>query len=92
MREMTILNMWAGQFCCEGFNLVIKRIVKQARPPGTLSYAGVRISLDVTLIYQVVWGMAMVFPLLIASTWGTLQLSWFSICTSDTNSLQLAIG
>ncbi|KAH9976009.1 PAP2-domain-containing protein [Lactifluus volemus] len=34
MREMSILNMWAGQFCCEAFNLVIKRLVKQARPPG----------------------------------------------------------
>jgi PAP2 superfamily len=48
MREMTILNMWAGQFCCEAFNLVIKRLVKQTRPPGRLSSTGVRINLDVT--------------------------------------------
>jgi hypothetical protein len=91
MREMTILNMWAGQFYCEAFNLVIKRLVKQARPPGKLSY-GCRINLDLTLIFQEAWAMAMVFPLLTASTWGTSQLSCFSICTSDTNSVQLAIG
>jgi dolichyldiphosphatase len=34
MREMTIINMWAGQFGCEAFNLVVKRLVKQERPPG----------------------------------------------------------
>jgi len=35
-REITIINMWAGQFCCEGLNLAIKRIVKQGRPPGSV--------------------------------------------------------
>jgi dolichyldiphosphatase len=35
MREITIINMWAGQFFCEAFNLVIKRMVKQGRPAGT---------------------------------------------------------
>lgn len=36
MRELTVINMWAGQFCCEAFNLVIKRMVKQGRPPGSV--------------------------------------------------------
>ncbi|KAI0285776.1 PAP2-domain-containing protein [Russula aff. rugulosa BPL654] len=36
-REITIINMWAGQFCCEAFNLVVKRIVKQGRPPGSVA-------------------------------------------------------
>ncbi|KAI0272543.1 hypothetical protein BC834DRAFT_966554 [Gloeopeniophorella convolvens] len=31
-REMTIIIMWAGQFLCEGLNLVVKRIVKEERP------------------------------------------------------------
>ena len=34
-REITIINMWAGQFCCEGLNFVVKRLVKEGRPPGT---------------------------------------------------------
>ncbi|KAF8269769.1 hypothetical protein EI94DRAFT_1771085 [Lactarius quietus] len=25
-REITIINMWAGQFCCEAFNLAVKRL------------------------------------------------------------------
>jgi dolichyldiphosphatase len=37
-REITVINMWAGQFFCEAFNLVVKRIVKQGRPPGTQRY------------------------------------------------------
>ncbi|KAH9022468.1 PAP2-domain-containing protein [Lactarius pseudohatsudake] len=35
-REITIINMWVGQFCCEGFNFVIKRLVKEGRPPGSV--------------------------------------------------------
>jgi len=35
-REITIINMWAGQFCCEAFNLAVKRIVKEGRPPGSV--------------------------------------------------------
>ncbi|OAX39604.1 hypothetical protein K503DRAFT_72546 [Rhizopogon vinicolor AM-OR11-026] len=31
-RELTIINMWAGQFLSEGFNLVLKHIIKQERP------------------------------------------------------------
>ena len=34
-REITIINMWVGQFGCEAFNLVVKRLVKEGRPPGT---------------------------------------------------------
>ncbi|KAH9995435.1 PAP2-domain-containing protein [Russula compacta] len=37
MRELTVINMWAGQFCCEAFNLVIKRMVKQGRPAGSVA-------------------------------------------------------
>jgi len=37
MREMTVINMWAGQFCCEAFNLVLKRMVKQGRPPDSVA-------------------------------------------------------
>ncbi|KAI9440618.1 PAP2-domain-containing protein [Lactarius indigo] len=35
-REFTIINMWIGQFCCEGFNFVVKRLVKEGRPPGSV--------------------------------------------------------
>ncbi|KAI9458207.1 PAP2-domain-containing protein [Lactarius psammicola] len=35
-REITIINMWVGQFCCEGFNFVVKRLVKEGRPPGSV--------------------------------------------------------
>jgi dolichyldiphosphatase len=35
-REITIINMWVGQFGCEAFNFLVKRLVKQGRPPGTL--------------------------------------------------------
>ncbi|KAI9459023.1 PAP2-domain-containing protein [Russula earlei] len=35
-REITVINMWAGQFCCEALNLVIKRLLKQGRPPGSV--------------------------------------------------------
>jgi len=31
-RELLIINMWAGQLCCEGFNLFLKRIFKEERP------------------------------------------------------------
>ncbi|KAG2137621.1 uncharacterized protein EDB93DRAFT_1091072 [Suillus bovinus] len=31
-RELTIINMWAGQFLSEGLNLVLKRIIKEERP------------------------------------------------------------
>ncbi|KAG1734034.1 uncharacterized protein EDB91DRAFT_619496 [Suillus paluster] len=31
-RELTIINMWAGQFLSEGLNLLLKRIIKQERP------------------------------------------------------------
>ncbi|KAH9967185.1 PAP2-domain-containing protein [Russula dissimulans] len=36
MREKTVIVMWVGQFCCEGLNLVIKRLVKQRRPAGSV--------------------------------------------------------
>ncbi len=41
-REVTVINMWIGQFACEAFNLVVKRFVKEGRPPGTCQplYAG----------------------------------------------------
>ncbi|KAL4062580.1 hypothetical protein J3A83DRAFT_4310390 [Scleroderma citrinum] len=32
-RELTIINMWAGQLASEGLNLVLKRIFKEERPP-----------------------------------------------------------
>jgi len=35
-REMTIINMWVGQFCCEAFNFVVKRLVREGRPPGSV--------------------------------------------------------
>lgn len=31
-RELTIINMWAGQLVSEGLNLVLKRIFKEERP------------------------------------------------------------
>ncbi|KIJ65535.1 hypothetical protein HYDPIDRAFT_88083 [Hydnomerulius pinastri MD-312] len=31
-RELTIINMWAGQLLSEGLNLVLKHIVKEERP------------------------------------------------------------
>ncbi|KAG0709437.1 hypothetical protein DFH29DRAFT_230685 [Suillus ampliporus] len=31
-RELTIINMWAGQLLSEGFNLVLKHVIKQERP------------------------------------------------------------
>ena len=33
-RELVIINMWAGQLLCEGFNWVLKHIVKEERPVG----------------------------------------------------------
>jgi len=35
-RELTIIDMWAGQLLCEAFNWVIKRSVKEERPPGSV--------------------------------------------------------
>ncbi|KAI6006723.1 hypothetical protein F5J12DRAFT_905714 [Pisolithus orientalis] len=32
-RELTIINMWAGQFFSEGLNIVLKRVFKEDRPP-----------------------------------------------------------
>jgi dolichyldiphosphatase len=37
-RELTIINMWAGQLLSEGLNLVLKRIFKQERPVGMFSF------------------------------------------------------
>ncbi|KIJ20979.1 hypothetical protein PAXINDRAFT_174333 [Paxillus involutus ATCC 200175] len=34
-RELTIINMWAGQFLSEGLNLVLKDIIKAERPEDT---------------------------------------------------------
>ncbi|KAH7915271.1 hypothetical protein BJ138DRAFT_147648 [Hygrophoropsis aurantiaca] len=31
-RELTIINMWAGQLISEGLNLVLKHVIKQERP------------------------------------------------------------
>jgi len=31
-RELIIIEMWAGQLACEGFNWVLKRAIKQERP------------------------------------------------------------
>ena len=36
-REVTIINMWAGQLLCEFLNWVVKRLVKQERPIGAFS-------------------------------------------------------
>lgn len=33
-RELIIIEMWAGQLACEGFNWVLKRAIKQERPVG----------------------------------------------------------
>ncbi|THH03126.1 hypothetical protein EW145_g6508 [Phellinidium pouzarii] len=35
-RDLLILNMWAGQLACEGFNWLLKRLIKQERPIGSL--------------------------------------------------------
>ncbi|KAI6041331.1 hypothetical protein EDC04DRAFT_2867323 [Pisolithus marmoratus] len=32
-RELTIINMWAGQFFSEGLNIVLKRAFREERPP-----------------------------------------------------------
>ncbi|KAA1470209.1 PAP2-domain-containing protein [Dentipellis sp. KUC8613] len=31
-RELTVINMWAGQLLCEAFNWAVKRMVKEERP------------------------------------------------------------
>ena len=36
-RELVVIEMWAGQLACEGFNWILKTIVKQERPVGTSS-------------------------------------------------------
>jgi dolichyldiphosphatase len=33
-REFIIIIMWAGQLSCEGFNWLVKQVVKQDRPIG----------------------------------------------------------
>ncbi|THH15231.1 hypothetical protein EW146_g5211 [Bondarzewia mesenterica] len=38
-REITIINMWAGQFLCEAFNWVVKHLIKEERPEGVHSFA-----------------------------------------------------
>ncbi|KZV68243.1 hypothetical protein PENSPDRAFT_653381 [Peniophora sp. CONT] len=35
-RELTIIDMWAGQLLCEAFNWAIKRAIKQERPSGSV--------------------------------------------------------
>ncbi|EJC99978.1 PAP2-domain-containing protein [Fomitiporia mediterranea MF3/22] len=35
-RDLLIIHMWAGQFACEGFNWLLKHLVKQGRPPESL--------------------------------------------------------
>jgi hypothetical protein len=37
-RELTIIEMWAGQLLCEAFNWVVKRLVKEERPLGLCLY------------------------------------------------------
>ncbi|EPQ56272.1 PAP2-domain-containing protein [Gloeophyllum trabeum ATCC 11539] len=37
-RELVIIEMWAGQFICEGFNWVLKRLIKQDRPEDSLGH------------------------------------------------------
>ncbi|KAI5118761.1 hypothetical protein M0805_004847 [Coniferiporia weirii] len=32
MRDLLVINMWAGQLACEGFNWLLKRLIKQERP------------------------------------------------------------
>ncbi|KAG9313107.1 hypothetical protein JVU11DRAFT_6557 [Chiua virens] len=34
-RELTIINMWAGQFLSEVFNYILKHIIKEERPDGS---------------------------------------------------------
>jgi hypothetical protein len=43
-REFVIINMWAGQFLCEGFNWVLKRVIRQDRPTGTYMDNNIRMS------------------------------------------------
>ncbi|KAG8759198.1 hypothetical protein FRC14_006443 [Serendipita sp. 396] len=31
-RDLLIINMWIGQFGCEGFNYVLKHVIKEERP------------------------------------------------------------
>ncbi|EIM86795.1 uncharacterized protein STEHIDRAFT_97573 [Stereum hirsutum FP-91666 SS1] len=31
-RELTVINMWAGQLLCEAFNWMVKRAIKEERP------------------------------------------------------------
>lgn len=33
-REIVVIEMWAGQWICEGVNWLLKRLVKQERPIG----------------------------------------------------------
>ncbi|EGO22467.1 hypothetical protein SERLADRAFT_362704 [Serpula lacrymans var. lacrymans S7.9] len=39
-RELTIINMWAGQLLSEALNLVLKRTIKQERPVDSMSGYG----------------------------------------------------
>ncbi|OCB87669.1 PAP2-domain-containing protein [Sanghuangporus baumii] len=34
-RDLLVINMWAGQLACEGFNWMLKRMIRQERPSGT---------------------------------------------------------
>lgn len=35
-RDILVIEMWAGQLVCEALNLILKRIVKEERPPESL--------------------------------------------------------
>ena len=32
-RDLLVIDMWAGQLACEAFNWLLKRLIKQERPP-----------------------------------------------------------
>ena len=35
-RDILVIEMWAGQLACEGLNWIIKRVVREERPVGTM--------------------------------------------------------
>ncbi|ETW78668.1 hypothetical protein HETIRDRAFT_440999 [Heterobasidion irregulare TC 32-1] len=48
-REVTIINMWAGQLLCEFLNWVVKRLVKQERPIGAVCVASLKSRVDIAM-------------------------------------------
>jgi len=85
-RELTVMNMMAGQLASDALNQILKYAVKQERPQGEqhmLDFCAIDHSY---CSYKAdSWEMGMVSLLRTANTWDILLSSSFCIYTSDTN-------